>query len=119
FPYTTLFRSHIPVDHGRANTTAIVMAAHDDMFYIKVPDGIVDYGMNIEVDGRNQVGDVAVYNHLTGTKSHHFLRRHPTVATPNVQVVGILVPGQVFKKICVCTFFLFDPALVVIENLLV
>src|SRR5690606_15495343 len=66
--------THIPGDHGRANTTAIVMAAHDDMFYIKVPDGIVDHRLNIEVDGRYEVGDVAVYELFTRTKPHQFLR---------------------------------------------
>lgn len=52
--------------HGSLDTTAAVVAAHNDVLDMQVADGVVDDGHDIEIGGADQVGNVAVDEHLAG-----------------------------------------------------
>ena len=60
------------------------MAADDNVLDVQVSHSVVDHGHDVEIDGRYEVGDVAVYEDLAGVEAHDFIRGYPTVAAADV-----------------------------------
>lgn len=56
--------THVFWCHGGFDTTAAVVTADDDMLDFKVADGVVYDGHDVQVDVVDEVGDVAVDEHL-------------------------------------------------------
>jgi hypothetical protein len=57
---------HVFGRHGGFDAAAAVVAADDDVLYFEVADGVVDDGHYVEVDVVDEVGNVAVDEHLAG-----------------------------------------------------
>ena len=66
------------------------MTGDDDILNVKMSHGIFEYGMGIEVCGRNEVADVAVNEDLTGLKAHDIVDRHTAVGASEVEVARLL-----------------------------
>lgn len=58
-------QAHVFGRHGGFDTAAAVVSADDNVFDFEVADGVVDDGHDVEVDVVDEVGDVAVDEHLT------------------------------------------------------
>ena len=66
--------------HGGLDTTAAVVAAHDDVLDVKVAHGILNDAHNVEVSVDDQVGNVAVDEDLTGAQTGDLLGGDARVA---------------------------------------
>jgi hypothetical protein len=55
--------------HSGLDTAAAVVSAHDNVLDLEVADRVVNHGHDVEVDVINQVGDVAVDEHLAGVEA--------------------------------------------------
>jgi hypothetical protein len=55
--------------HSGLDTAAAVVSAHDNVLDLEVADRVVNHGHDVKVDVINQVGDVAVDEHLAGVEA--------------------------------------------------
>ena len=82
----------------RAHAAAAVVAAHDDVLHPQHVDGVLEHGEAVEVGVDDDVGDVAVHEHLA--------RRRPTIwfagtrlsEQPIQRYSGALAVGQIAKN---------------------
>ena len=65
-PQPGVEQSEVLGRHGGLDAAAAVVAADDDVLDVQVADRVVDHGHDVEVGGADQVGDVAVDEHLAG-----------------------------------------------------
>ena len=62
-------QTHVLWCHGGLDTTAAVVAAHDNVLNFEVADRVVYDGHDVEVDVVDEVGNVAVDEHLAGLET--------------------------------------------------
>lgn len=61
--------THILWCHGSLDTTTAVVAADNDVLDFEVTDSVVDDGHDVEVDVVDEVGNVAMDEHLAGLEA--------------------------------------------------
>lgn len=62
-------QAHVLGCHGGLDTAAAVVAADNNVLDFEVADRVVNDGHDVEVDVVNEVGDVAVDEHLAGLEA--------------------------------------------------
>ena len=60
---------------GRLHAAAAVVAAHDDVFHMQSVNRVLEHRQTVEIRVHDEVGDVAVDEHLAGQQSHDFVGR--------------------------------------------
>jgi len=55
--------------HGSLDAAAAVMATHDDVLDFEVAHGVVNDGHDVEVGGADEIGNVAVDEHVTSVEA--------------------------------------------------
>jgi hypothetical protein len=68
-PEPRVQQAHVFGRHGGFDTTTAVVTADDNVFYFEVTNGVVHDGHDVEVNVIDEVGDVAVDEHLTRFKA--------------------------------------------------
>jgi hypothetical protein len=91
------------------------MTAHDDVAHLEHVDRKLDGREAIEVRVHDNVGHVAVHEHLAGGQAHDLVGRHAAVRAPDPQVVGPLLSGQPGEEIRILPGHVVGPAAVVGE----
>jgi hypothetical protein len=76
----------------------------------------LDDGETIGIGVVDQVGDVSMDEHLTGLKLDDLIGGYPAVGTSDPQVVRILFPRKILKKLWVLLQLFGDPGLIVFEE---
>ena len=69
---------------GGLHSSAVVVAADDDVLDAQVSHGVVDDRHDVQVDRRHEVGNVAVDEDLSGVEAHDLVGGHPAVAAADV-----------------------------------
>jgi hypothetical protein len=59
-------QAHVFWRHGGFDAAATVVSADDDVFDLEMADRVVDDGHDVEIDVVDEVGDVAMDEHLAG-----------------------------------------------------
>ena len=124
--YTSLMlRSHL-VDQAvvravdcRFDTAAAVVAAHDHVLDLQHLDGELQHRHQVDVGVHDEVGDVAVDEHLPAAHPDHLVGVDTAVGAPDEQVLGRLTLGEALEVIRIDGEFRLDPSPVVLEELLV
>ena len=111
--------THIFLRHCRLDPSAVVVPADDDMFHLEVIDGIVDDTHHIDIYTDDQVADVAVHKDFSWLGTHHLFCRDPAVTASDIEIVRVLIYGQLLKKFSVRCFLLCDPFGIVFKYLFV
>ena len=87
--------------HGRLDTAAPVVSADDNVLDLEVADRVVNHGHDIQVDVVDQVGDVAVDEHLTGFEARDGFGGNARVgAAWQDALVGSLVGMMLIRVLC-------------------
>src|SRR5690606_20718058 len=95
------------------------MTANDNMLYVEMTDGVVDYRHDIEVDVVHEVRHIAMNEGFPRSDSHDLLGGYPTVTASDIQVIRILVAGQFLEEILIFLQPLLDPFLIILKNFVV
>src|SRR5579859_46929 len=73
----------IMIGHGRLDTAASIMPADDDMPYLQMIYGVIEYAQEIYVGMDYQVCDIPVYEDLSGLRAGDLVGRYPAVTAPD------------------------------------
>ena len=74
--------------HGRRHTAAAVVTADDDVLHLEHINGVLHHGEDVEIRLGNDVGDVAVDEHLAGREAGDLVGGHTAVSAADPQVFG-------------------------------
>ena len=66
----------------------------------------------------NNVGDVAMNEHLAGSQPGYLIRRHPAIGTPNPQILRLLLSLQLLEKLVINHLRSLGPVFVVFKQVL-
>ena len=105
--------------HGGPDASAVVMAADDDVLHLQMADRILDGRRDIEIHADDQIGHVAMDEHLARLQPHQLLDGHTTVRTADVQVGRILRTRQASEIVGVKFLLVLGPFPIVLEYHLV
>ena len=73
----------IIVGDGILHTAAVIVAAHDDVFYLEELDSVLQHAQEIEIGVHHQVCYVSVHEQFARLGSGNFFSRHTRVGTPD------------------------------------
>lgn len=83
----------------RLHASTTIVAAHDNVFYLKYRDGILNYAQTIEIRMHDNIRNIAVDKDLAWRNAHDLISRHATVRTSDPEELGRLLFRQTRKKI--------------------
>ena len=78
----------------RLDAAAAVVAADDDVLHAQDVDGVLEHREAVEVGVHDDVGDVAVDEHLAGREADDLVGRHAAVRAADPEVLGRLLVGE-------------------------
>ena len=104
------------VAQGGEHAAAAVVAADDDVAHAQHVDGELDARQAVEVGVDDQVGDVAVDEHLARQEADDLVRRHPAVRAADPEVARRLLRRQPREELRVLARHLVRPGAVVGEE---
>jgi len=100
-----------------ANTSAAVVATHNDVFDLQNIDGELQDGEAIEVAVRNDVGEVTMNEHVARQEPDDLIGGDAAVGTADPKIGGRLLAGEFPKKPGVGPADAFGPGAVISEQL--
>ena len=74
------------------------MADHHDVLDLEHFDGVLQHGKAVEIGMHDNVGDIAVNEHLTREQAHDLVRRYTAVGTADPEVLRVLLRRELFKE---------------------
>jgi hypothetical protein len=98
------------------NAGATVVAANDDVFDFQNIDGELQDGETVEVAMGNDIGEVAVDEHVAWQEANDLIGGNAAVGTTDPKIVGRLLAGEFPKKRGVGLTDAFGPGVVIREE---
>ena len=92
------------------------MAANDDVLYFQSLHGELQHGMNIGVQRRREIGDIAVDEKLAWTKADDLVGRHPAVGAADPEKLRRLRLAQPLKVLWIFELDSFGPSPVIFKK---
>lgn len=106
-----------PATDRGPNAPATVVAAHDDVLHAQLMHRIFDHGEHVQIGRVNEIGDVAMNEHLARLQTRNHIGRHTAVGTAYPKILRLLQGCQAFKIVCFLGLSLTGPSLVPGEEL--
>ncbi len=91
-------QSVITVFHGRVDTPATVVTTDNDVFYPQDFDRKLDHGQAVQIRVHYDIGDIAMYENLSGRKIDDLVGRDAAVRAADPEILGFLLAGQAGEK---------------------
>jgi hypothetical protein len=85
--------------HGRLDASASIMAAHNDVFYLKIHHSILQYAEEVKVGMHDHIRNISVHKEFSRYRASDLVCGYPAVAATNPKKLGSLDLGKVFEKI--------------------
>ncbi len=95
--------------------TAIV-ATDNHVLNFELVNGEINNGHTIEVSLQDNIGNIAMHEHLTGHQAGDLIRRNAAIGAADPQIFGCLLLCQACKKTWVVFFDLGCPFPIVIKQ---
>src|SRR5262245_59428344 len=92
------------------------MAANDNMLYFQSLNSVLQHGLNIGVQRRREVGDIAVDKELARTKADNFIGWYSAIGATDPKVLWRLCLAKPFKVLRVFKLSLFSPSVVIFKK---
>jgi hypothetical protein len=100
----------------RLHAAAAVVAADDHVLDLERVHGVLHHGEAVEVGVHDEVGDVAVDEHLAGREADELRRGHARVGAPDPEVLGRLLPREPAEELWLARADLLGPRAVTVEE---
>ena len=101
----------------RLHAAAAVVAAHDHVTHLQHVDCVLQHGQAVEIGVNDDVGDVAVDEHLAGQQPDDLVGRHARVGAADPQILRRLLRRQFAEEIGLGRRDLSGPFPIVLEEL--
>ena len=107
-----------PVQQGRLDAAATVVANDDDVLHLQHVDGELHHAEAVQIRVHHHVGDVAVHEQLARQQPDDLVGRHAAVGAADPQVLRFLLAQEVGEEAWRSRLGGFGPAAVAVEQLL-
>src|SRR5262245_9084490 len=92
------------------------MAANDNVLYFQSFHSVLQHGLNIDVQRRREVGDIAVNKKFARAETDNFVGRHPAVGATDPEIVRCLRPAEALQILLVFDLDSFGPRTVILKK---
>ncbi len=100
------------------DTAAAVVPADDDVLDAQDLDGKLNRGKAVEIGVDDDVGDVAMDEHLAGQEADNLVGRHPAVGATDPQIARGLLSDQPLEELRIVPDHVGRPGLVIREKMI-
>src|SRR4051812_1625954 len=71
---------------GGADAAAAIMSDYHNMLHVEHVDGKLEHRQIIGILRRSEIGDIAVYEQLTGVEANNRIRRHAAIGAADPEI---------------------------------